>query len=486
MDEIMTESVRRDRWGRYLVVPPGGGKPVGYTRATTISKALDDTSSLMAWGERMTAIGMAQRPDILAQVLDAVDDKQTLNKLCERAKEQGGATVRRDLGTALHSILERAFTDPDYTPPPAHVADVAAVRQVLEAHGYRPVSGMHEQIVVSDARKVAGTFDMVLEKNGVTYIADIKTGSSVTYGALAFCVQLGLYATADAIYKQGAKKDGSEDERLPMPAVDQHQAIIIHVEPGSGQATLHLLHLDRTLVDLAMAVRAARTQKDLISRLEPVETRNMWMRRRVQAAVEINKQFVAANWPPSIATPKNVATWTDHEVDDLDTIMYRIEADLSVSWPDPDPRILAVPPRHTITASDSPPAMQMPDEGEQAPKHAARLKQRYSALTEDQTARLSIFVLEAREAMVPIRVAETPTARRCHIAEALLNLIERNIDDEQIRALLVTVLGDIAEIPTMTPGALVGLLDWQQAQTFAGLTELLDHQTMKENTNVIR
>ena len=38
----------------------------------------------------------------------------------------------------------------------------------------------------------------------------------------------------------------------------------------------------------------------------------------------------------------------------------------------------------------------------------------------------------------------------------------------------------------MTLGALVGLLDWQQAQTFAGLTELLDHQTMKESTNVIR
>jgi hypothetical protein len=67
-----------------------------------------------------------------------------------------------------------------------------------------------------------------------------------------------------------------------------------------------------------------------------------------------------------------------------------------------------------------------------------------------------------------------------------LNLIERDVDDDHIRALLVTVLGDIAQIPTMALGALVGLLDWQQAQTFAGLTQLLDHQTMKESTNVIR
>jgi len=477
MDEILIETVRRDRWGRYLVVPPEGGKPIGYTRATTVSKALDDTSSLMAWGERMTAIGMAQRPDLLAQVLDHVDDKTALNKLCERAKEQGGATVRRDLGTALHSILERAFTDPDYTPPPANVADVAAVLQEIEAHGYRPVAGMHEQIVVSDARKVAGTFDLLLQKNGVTYISDIKTGSNVTYGALGFCVQLGLYAMADNIYVQGAAKDGSEDQRLPMPVVDQSQAIIIHVEPGSGQATLHLLHLDPTLVNLAMAVRNARAQKGLIERLEPAETRNMWMRRRVQAAVDINKQFVAANWPPSIGTPKNVPIWTDHEIDDLDTVMHRIEADLDIPWPDPDPRILAVPPRATTPVSEAPQGPEMPDEGELQAFHASTLKQRYSGLTEDQTARMSVFVYEAREAMVPIRVAETPTARRCHIAEALLNLIERNVDDLDICALLETILGDIATIPTMTLGALVGLLDWQQAQTFAGLTQLLDHQT---------
>lgn len=37
-----TDAVRRDRWGRYLVVPPDGGKPVGYTRATTVAKALDE------------------------------------------------------------------------------------------------------------------------------------------------------------------------------------------------------------------------------------------------------------------------------------------------------------------------------------------------------------------------------------------------------------------------------------------------------------
>ena len=29
---------RRDQYGRYLIVPPGGGKPEGYTRVTTVAK----------------------------------------------------------------------------------------------------------------------------------------------------------------------------------------------------------------------------------------------------------------------------------------------------------------------------------------------------------------------------------------------------------------------------------------------------------------
>ena len=55
------DTVRRDRWGRYQVLPPEGEKVQGYTRATTVAKALDDQSSLMTWNARMTALGLAAR-----------------------------------------------------------------------------------------------------------------------------------------------------------------------------------------------------------------------------------------------------------------------------------------------------------------------------------------------------------------------------------------------------------------------------------------
>src|SRR6516162_6012262 len=56
-----TDTTRRDQWGRYLVVPPGGGKPTGYTRVTTVAKALDDTGGLAPWKATMAAGGIIMR-----------------------------------------------------------------------------------------------------------------------------------------------------------------------------------------------------------------------------------------------------------------------------------------------------------------------------------------------------------------------------------------------------------------------------------------
>ena len=475
-----TPETRRDRWGRYMVLPPAGHKPVGYTRATTVAKALDDTSSLMAWGERMTAIGLSQRPDLLAEIALAGDDKTKLNAICTRAKEHGGATVRRDLGTSLHKVLEESFNIVDYQSPLQFAADVQAVHDELRRHGLIVVAGMTERIVVLDEFQIAGTFDLLLQDaNGRTFIGDIKTGSNVSYGALAFSVQLALYSRADNLYIQGDAADGSDDVREPMPAVDQHTGIIVHVEPGSGVCTIHELQLHWELAEMAIEVRAARAMRNLIKPWrnamdELLDARNQWIRERIANCTDINKQLLAAHWPPSILPPKKAKLYTSLEVDDLDVVLGRVEAELSISWPKPDPRITDMQPNVTKPVQNATQQPEMPDEGEQQPDTAQWLKHAYSALSDEQNARMRRIVAEARDAHLPIRVAETPTARRCHIAQALLRLISADIDDDHIRALLRTIIGDIADLDSMTVGSLVGLLNWQQAQTFAGLTQLVD------------
>ena len=60
------KDVPRDRWGRPLIVPVDGGKPIGSTRVSTLAKALDDKSALTKWKQRQVVVGMASRPDLAA------------------------------------------------------------------------------------------------------------------------------------------------------------------------------------------------------------------------------------------------------------------------------------------------------------------------------------------------------------------------------------------------------------------------------------
>jgi len=465
---------RRDRWGRYLVVPPEGGKPVGYTRATTIAKTLDDTSSLMSWGERMTAIGLARRPDILAQISDAENDKTALNKLCQQAKEAGGATIRRDLGTALHSILERSWTDPDYTPPAAHIDDVTAVHAAIETAGYRIVDGMNERIVVNDTHRIAGTFDLMLEHHtGRRVIADIKTGSTVAYSGLSFATQLTIYANADHLYTQGANPDGSEDYRDPLPEVDTSHAIIVHVEPGSGKCTLHRLTLDPTILDLAMTVRNVRKRRDLITELEadsqpqPELTftpgRDAWLRARIDRIRNTDPERLALRWPADqVPPPKKIDRYDDTQIDLLIPIIDDLETICELPFGDPDPAQPTPTPKSRTTKQQQNATVEMPDEGELNPAHGAELAEQFAALTDKQRTWIGQRVQEANQANLPIRVAEHPTERRCTIAETLIHHITNNTDDQQLYDTVAYVL-DEPTIHAVPLGTALAVCNHQQA-----------------------
>ena len=67
----------RDRWGRPLIEPPDGGKAKPYTRVSTLAKTLDDKTALSKWLCRQTAIGLAQRPDLVRATRRASDRSAT-------------------------------------------------------------------------------------------------------------------------------------------------------------------------------------------------------------------------------------------------------------------------------------------------------------------------------------------------------------------------------------------------------------------------
>ena len=521
--------VRRDRWGRYLILPPDGGKPRGYQRATTLAKMLEDTAALMDWACRMTLLGAAARPDILAaaQTTDP-DDRKALNGIVERAKEAGGATVRRDLGTALHKMVELSHADPTYSVPLQYAADVAAVNATIAAHGYEVVTEFSESVLVLDDISVAGMCDMVLRRvsDGRLFIADLKTGSSVAYGALGYSVQLTAYAHATGRYRQGFAEDGSEDVRLPAPDVDRTVGFILHAQPGAGRCDLHELELSRERLDLAVAVREARKAKNLlkivgegaghgsppppattagevppvpspaVTPVDPLD-RHDWLLGRIDCLIDYTgaRELLARLWPQDITRPKYLTdgqTYTDAQVDLIVAAVQVVEAEVQAQFHVEDPKVTAER-KATLEAAvaaeaerlrrpEPEPAPEPEPVGEVADADAVdRLKAWVKEMGESEQRPLVAHMQQWQDQGAAKGVSwkvgaykrtAVPFDRyvRCAAALACVDLIDLDATDpdHRVRSLLHAVTGDdLALKPTSPVGALIGLLTVDQALRMA-------------------
>lgn len=259
--------VERDRWSRPLVTPPGGGKAVPYTRATTFVDCLDDKTNLARWQQRKVALGLAARPDLLLAVATTDDPdgagKGALNRACEDAMEAAQSRAAATTGTALHKFTERMDRGEDVGHVPLEYRpDLDAYRDTTSALDMVAV----ENFVVLDQYQVGGTFDRLVVHEGRLKIADIKTGG-IDYGAGKIAMQL-------AVYAHSAFYDPVTGERTPIAhdglEVDLTEGIVIHLPAGTGTCTLHRVDLTAgwEQVPLAAAVRAWRSRKGLITALD--------------------------------------------------------------------------------------------------------------------------------------------------------------------------------------------------------------------------
>lgn len=260
--------ISRDRYGRPLVTPKGGGKPVPYTRCTTYIDVLEDKFNLQQWMQRMVALGLACRPDLLLSVSAHPDDKKVLNRICEDAREAASASAAATKGTALHALTELVDRGQPLPPLPANAkasldAYAAATADLKATH--------IEQFCVQDPLQIGGTPDRIVKWNGGTYIADIKTGS-IEWGALKIAMQL-------AVYARSATYDIATGERGTHGA-DIKRGLIIHLpavdDPADAVCTLHWIDIEAGwhAVNVAKQVRAERKHKfkDLTEPFDPTVT----------------------------------------------------------------------------------------------------------------------------------------------------------------------------------------------------------------------
>lgn len=269
--------IPRDRYGRPLILPdpalvePGvePGKPVAYTRASTLGKVLEEQSALTAWKQRMTLLGVVQAPHLAMAASQARDDRSALNKICEEALVAAQAGAKAAVGTALHRIWEQLDRGEDPGPYPAEYrADVEARRRATEGWEWAGI----EVFVVCDDLLAAGSADRfrIVRPKGRGKAAqpfvrcvDDKTGSDISYAMLSIGVQL-------AVYAHGKRYDPATGARLPVyvdPAsgdelpVDLKVAEVLHTPSGSGRTTVHEVDIAAgwTAAQLAKSVKGIRT-----------------------------------------------------------------------------------------------------------------------------------------------------------------------------------------------------------------------------------
>ena len=201
--------VARDQWERPLILPPDGGKPVAYRRASTFAEVLENHIGLENWKRRLTAEGLAQRPDLVQAIHTA--NKREVMAICEEAMTAAGGDVASRNGTTMHGLTDRL--DAGESMPkglPANIrAMLDAYRREMERFEY--LDG--ERFVVQDKIKVAGTYDRRVrdKQTGRVHIGDLKTGQSLEHLALKTPAQVAVYASGVWYDLDGTREEHGAD-----------------------------------------------------------------------------------------------------------------------------------------------------------------------------------------------------------------------------------------------------------------------------------
>lgn len=248
--------IPRDRWGRPLITPIDGGKPIPYTRVSTLAKALDDKEGLTQWKCRMTAVGLAKRPDLIglaaASDPDSDTDKKTLADVVDQAMQAASAGRAANVGTTLHRLTEHvdAGTLPEHVPAELW-PDLEAYEQAMQGIGIEA----SELFIVCDELQAAGSFDRLLTLPGIGLaIGDLKTGQHEPKYPTATTVQIAIYSRGWLYHPEEGRI-----ARLADLGVSQAVGLLIHLPSGKGKCNLYTLDLHHgwALAETAVAVRNA-------------------------------------------------------------------------------------------------------------------------------------------------------------------------------------------------------------------------------------
>lgn len=489
---------KRDKFGRYVIIPATGGKAKSYTRATTVAETLDDRYNLELWKMRQVAVGLARRPDILAGVATAdAEDKKAINALCQDAMSAADSGAAANMGTALHKVIERINTGEQHRDdvPEMFRHAAHAYCELLESHRVTVLPEACERIHVLDAHGIAGMADCHVTIDGRRYIADLKTGTGVDFGARGFAVQLAIYAMAETLYDPGT------ETHTAMPEVDQDRALIIHLPAKGGDPALHWLDIGagREALIHALWTRQWRKNKALLTPVAAVEATaappvsvntkvhqmvhgpdagppsapadgvtRAWITERIMALDSAARSDLAARWPDGVPTLKASTDHSDEQIDLIATALWHVETEHEAQFAPTDPRVGDAQTAETRIDAEG---------GAADPAIVGKLQASLAALGAEPVARIRQWTIEANEAGHSISLRARRTLRRQRIAAAAIDLAFVVTDDDVVRTIVGLVLGEELQ-PAVTIGAALGALDHLTAPKVSAIVAAISEGTL--------
>jgi hypothetical protein len=244
--------IKQDRWKRYKLPHPETGEEQSWTRVTTLAGALDDGFGLNQWKMRGVVLGLVSREDLLdlAYACDP-EDKDELDRLCDRALDAARADQSSNRGTALHKFTARLDAGQMSRSPRQWQEHLDAYMAFKDEEGIQTHPRFIERTTVVPELGVAGTMDRIAKHRDVPKITDLKTGS-IKYDGMKIHIQLAVYSRGRILWNA----ERSEWER--MPEVSQDEGLVIHL-PAERDKDGNLIPPRIYPVDLNLGWEMAKT-----------------------------------------------------------------------------------------------------------------------------------------------------------------------------------------------------------------------------------
>lgn len=389
----------------------------------------------------------------------------------------------------------------------AEGGDPASVELSVEAQDYqqtvlrcirtiKPLITASEFICMSRSVGYGGTADAIWDCHfgpfDGLYLVDYKSRGENQAVYIEEAWQVAAYAKADYVIEQPV--DTPVRARLPLLS----GGIILSITPESYE--FYPVDIEAAWPGFLTLRRHWQHRADGKSHLfgkpwSPQPSRDEWIRDRIESIKAVNLKSLTVNWPAGVPFPKKIDVYTDEMIDQLIGPVEFAETELHIGFPPQDPAHPHLRPHEkarmeTWMDPEEPPdtvieqpihkdSVKRPAEGSLLEAALPLISHRWSLLHGPQQQWINAIVLQAHDADMPIRVAESPTQRRVAIAKALIRAAEEHFSEaDVVGCVAVATQLEVAAVEYMNNlGMAIGMMGFNEAETFLALVKMVHSST---------